>query len=226
MNSLPFKTKICGIRRAVDYFGVAIAGAGAFGLNFYPGSKRFVTVEAAAFAKSRPNGLSCVGVFVNSTIDEIAAPHRSIGFDFLQLHGDETPEFLAELKAALKLPIIRALRFAPTDSHTIDNYLERAAALQALPDALLLDAFQTGAYGGTGAVADWQAIADWRTKSAIDIPLILAGGLTAENVAEAIRIVRAAAVDTASGVESSPGCKDIDMMNRFVAAANQAYAAM
>jgi phosphoribosylanthranilate isomerase len=108
----------------------------------------------------------------------------------------------------------------------IDEYLEQCAALGCLPDALLIDAHKPGEYGGTGETADWEAIARWRDKKQFDIPLVLAGGLTPYNVAEAIQIVRPDAVDTASGVEISPGRKGSELVRAFVAEAKRAFAAI
>ncbi len=179
------------------------------------------------------------GVFVNSTPDEIEFartnrrfplgealtatdfsgkrrwPNGAPDFDWVQLHGDETPEFVSRLKAKLGLPVMRALRWGEEGSGPIDEYLQQCAALGCLPDAVLIDAHVKGEYGGTGETADWEAIAQWREKSRFDIPLVLAGGLTAENVAQAIQIVRPDAVDTASGVESSPGHKDPERRARI-----------
>ena len=119
-----------------------------------------------------------------------------------------------------------ALRWGREGSGGIDEYLTQCAALNCLPDALLIDSHKVGEYGGTGETADWEAIAKWRENRRFDIPLVLAGGLTPENVARAIQIVRPDAVDTASGVESAPGRKDSDRVRAFIAEAKQAFAAM
>ena len=111
-------------------------------------------------------------------------------------------------------------------SSPIDEYLQQCAALNCLPDAVLIDSHKTGEYGGTGKTADWEAIAKWRESRRFDIPLVLAGGLTPDNVARAIQIVRPDAVDTASGVESSPGRKDPARAQAFIAEAKRAFAAM
>jgi phosphoribosylanthranilate isomerase len=111
--------------------------------------------------------------------------------------------------------VIRAFRWQPNSDRAISAYLDRCAELKCLPNAVLIDAYQPGEFGGTGATADWGAIADWRDRSNFKLPLILAGGLHAKNVAEAIALVRPDAVDTASGVESSPGRKDAKRIADF-----------
>ncbi len=196
------------------------AGADAIGLNFYPRSKRFVTLEqAAANSAAIPSGVAKVGVFVNASLNEIAAAISAASLDLVQLHGDEPPEFIAEIRQ----PVMRALRWGTAGSKPIDEYLARCSSLQFLPQMLLLDSQAEGQFGGTGATADWQQIAQWRKACAI--PLVLAGGLTPQNVAAAVAAVHPNAVDTASGVESSPGRKDAAMVQAFVDAARRALAA-
>jgi len=259
MGQLPFQIKICGVTSAVDAGCALTDGANAIGVNFYSESKRCVSIEQAAALRTgievfcrlpmqlRP---TLVGVFVNSTPDEIEftrtnrrfllgkAPSETPftgkyrfhngapQFDWIQLHGDETPEFVRQVKAQLGLPIMRALRWGREGAGPIDEYLQQCGALGSLPDAVLIDAHKTGEYGGTGETTDWEAIARWRENRTLNIPLVLAGGLTPENIAEAIQIVRPDAVDTASGVESSPGRKDADRVRAFIAEAKRAFAAM
>ncbi len=140
--------------------------------------------------------------------DKPVEPTHSSGlFGWIQLHGVETPELLADVKTTLHLPVIRAFPWGPDAGNLIDDYLARASKLDAVPDAVLIDAHKPGEYGGTGETADWEAIARWRDNRRIDIPLVLAGGLTPDNVARAIQIVRPDAVDTASGVEAPPVVK-------------------
>ena len=124
------------------------------------------------------------------------------------MHGDETPEFLAEVKAQINLAHHPRLAMGEARRKQIDEYLTRCSTSNCLPDAILIDAYKPGEFGGTGEIADWDAIAQWHDQSAFDVPLVLAGGLTPDNVAEAIVRVRPDAVDTASGVEASPGRKD------------------
>lgn len=144
-------------------------------------------------------------------------------FDWIQLHGDETPEFIAQIKLTFKLPVMRALRWGNKGGQPIDDYLQKCAALECLPDALLIDSSKPGEYGGTGETADWDAIAKWRENRPFDIPLVLAGGLTPSNVADAIRTVKPNGVDTASGVEASPGHKDRGLIQAFIEAARSAF---
>jgi phosphoribosylanthranilate isomerase len=211
-----FKIKICGVRRAEDLPHIAAAGADAIGLNFYAQSKRYLTPDAAAtVALAVPKGVARVGVFVNSPTAEILAAAEQYGLDYLQLHGDEPPEQIAELRA---WPVVRAFRFGVEGWRPVEEYLIACKRNGALPVALLIDAPGSEvSYGGGGATADWQALADWRAH--VDFPLVLAGGLTPGNIAEAIRTVCPAAVDTATGVESSDGYKDLGKTRAFVATA-------
>lgn len=214
-----FKIKICGINSVKDAQLAGLAGADAVGLNFYEQSSRHVAPEAAEklVAVLRPN-VKRVGLFVNSAADEINRVAEQLQLDYIQLHGDEPPEMLAELS---ERPILRAFRFGGTGADEIARYLERCEGGR-LPDAILVDALKPGEYGGTGEVADWEAVS--KAKSVLgEIPLILAGGLTPFNVAEAILKVRPIAVDVASGVESRPGNKDPMLVRAFVNAAKKAF---
>jgi phosphoribosylanthranilate isomerase len=161
-------------------------------------------------------------VFVNSPPETIESIATAIGLKAVQLHGDEPPEAIAALSSR---PTILARRLG---DHGVAGLAEDLAACRAagrLPDAVLVDAISPGRYGGTGETVSWATLADYRNWLA-DVPLILAGGLTPENVAEAIRVVRPFGVDVASGVESSPGVKDHDKIRRFVEAAREAFAAV
>jgi phosphoribosylanthranilate isomerase len=214
-----FKVKICGVRRAEDLPHIAAAGADAVGLNFYAGSKRHLSpTDAEAVAAAVPKGLARVGVFVNASTTEILAAAEQHGLEYLQLHGDESPAQLAELRA---WPVIKAFRFGDDGWASIEHYLIECKRHRSLPVAVLVDApAAPGSFGGSGRTADWQALAGWRKH--IDLPLILAGGLTPENVAGAIELVRPSAVDTASGVEAADGFKDAGATHSFVAAARSA----
>jgi phosphoribosylanthranilate isomerase len=211
-----FKIKICGVRRVEDLPHIAAAGADAVGLNFYVQSKRYLAPdEAAAVAEAVPGGVARVGVFVNASTPEMLAAAQEYGLDYLQLHGDEPPAQLAELRA---WPVIKAFRFGDDGWTPIERYVAECKRHSALPVAVLIDAPGTGgSYGGTGTPAHWQELADWRSH--IDLPLILAGGLTPDNVAGAIAVVHPSAVDTASGVESADGYKDNVATRNFVASA-------
>ena len=197
---------------------IAAAGADAVGLNFYSHSKRHLTVgEAGAVAAAVPPGIARVGVFVNASTADILTVAEDYQLDYLQLHGDEPPEQIAELRT---WPVIKAFRFAESWM-PIEMYLIECKRHAALPVAIMVDAPGTGgSYGGTGTTPNWLALADWRSH--IDLPLILAGGLAPENMREAIKTVQPSAVDTASGVESSDGVKDHERCRHFAAAARGA----
>jgi phosphoribosylanthranilate isomerase len=211
-----FKIKICGVRRPEDLPHIAAAGADAVGLNFYPQSKRYLTAdEAARVTAAVPAGIARVGVFVNAPVDLILTAAENFQLDYIQLHGDEPPETIA----ALEWPVIRAFQLGRDGWPPIEQYLAECKQRGVLPAAVMIDAAgPAGQYGGTGKTADWQAIADWRSH--IDLPLVLAGGLTPDNVAQAIKTVRPSAIDTASGVESKDGFKDAAATRSFVVAAH------
>jgi phosphoribosylanthranilate isomerase len=239
-----FKIKICGITNVEDALLAAEAGADAIGLNFYEKSPRCVTADRAAEIVSRlreeysPAQVQVVGVFVNHSLDEILWTIREAelyasGF-CVQLHGDEPPALLRELQAqglgtaghvlqatghVPTVPVIRALRCAGADLSAATDYLQECERLSASPQGVLIDAFQPGVYGGTGTRADWSVVRRHRWRS----PVILAGGLTPENVAEGIATACPDAVDVASGVESAPGKKDPAKVRAFVAAAKRAF---
>ncbi len=164
-----------------------------------------------------------VGLFVNATVDDACRTFDSLPLDLIQLHGDEPPEFLQRLGTR---PAMRAFRVGTQGLEPVLAYLEACRQLGRLPRLTLIDAQVAGAYGGTGQVADWRAIEAYGPDGHGGSlpPLVLAGGLTPGNVAEAIRTVRPAAVDTASGVESSPGKKDPKAIAEFVRAAHEAFA--
>ena len=219
MNPNMFRIKICGITRPDDARLAAEAGADAIGLNFYTGSPRHVTeVAAKAIIQILPAGVAKVGVFVNTPPGEVAAIADRLNLDWIQLHGDERPEDIRELAPRR---VIRAMPCRVAGLSAVINYLERCRTLGTLPAALLADAAVSGAYGGTGRTAAWSELVPPR-EWLLGIPLILAGGLTPENVASAIEAVRPHGVDTASGVECSPGVKDGPRMREFVTAAKNA----
>ena len=239
-----FQVKICGITRVEDALLAADAGADAIGLNFYPQSSRFVSIEGARAitdalrklpAAGRPE---VVGVFVNSDPDWINQACESIPLNAIQCHGDETALDVARLScksrlrqsAGLPAPqVLRAFRCQGSDCNVVQKFLcecqgasaELRATVSVLPHAILLDAYAPGVYGGTGQVVDWSAVHRDRPMM-MGLPVILAGGLTAENVAEAIETARPDGVDTASGVEDAPGRKSAVKVRCFVAAARAA----
>lgn len=213
-----FRIKICGVTRPEDAAMIAEAGADAIGLNFYPNSPRFVSDERATeIIAALPPGVAKVGVFVNADADTIRQKAESLGLDWVQLHGDEPPEFIAELPG---LAVIRAVRLQDGVSVVLPT---AKGKLVRPPNAVLIDAYSSSAYGGTGETIAWDHIPEARRHLA-GLPVILAGGLTAENVAEAIRMARPDAVDVASGVESSPGVKHLAKVSEFVAAARAGLA--
>jgi phosphoribosylanthranilate isomerase len=208
--------KICGIRDVPTARAVAELRPDAIGLNFYRGSVRAVDRQVAAeITAVLPAPIEPVGVFVNHSVDEIVALCDQCGLRTIQLHGDEPASLLPRLAA---YRIIRAFRVGAEGLESVADYLDECGRLQALPWACLVDARVEGSYGGTGKTAPWDLLTrDYR----FDVwpPLILAGGLTPENVVAAVAAVRPFGVDVAGGVESSPGVKDIAAVARFIAAA-------
>jgi len=215
-----FRVKICGITSVDDAQIACAAGADAIGLNFYSGSPRYCHPDRAkAIAASVP-GVCKVGVFVNASAEEICQIAENVRLDLVQLHGDETPELLRSIRP---LGVVRAFRVSD-DLSSASEYLRQCHALMCVPRMLLVDAAKPGQYGGTGDTLDW----NWLGRNRVHLgglPLVLAGGLNAENVATAIDAARPWGVDTASGVESSPGQKSPARVRAFVAAARQALAA-
>jgi phosphoribosylanthranilate isomerase len=216
-----FQIKICGITSAGDALVAAQAGADAIGLNFWPQSRRFISVKVACeIVATLPSNFTKVGVFVNSTPADIAAIVDAVGLDWIQLHGDEPPELLAKLPP--QVPILRAFRCGEKGLTPLTQYLTASKVNGRAPDAVLIDADAAGDFGGTGRVADWARIARHRRHLG-SLPLILAGGLTPQNVPTAIAAIRPDGVDVASGVESRPGFKDAVLIENFVAAACAAF---
>jgi phosphoribosylanthranilate isomerase len=210
------KVKICGLTNLDDAIAAAELGADYLGFNFYPKSPRSISELdceqiVAALKKQNPRPV-CAGVFVNHPPADIARIVKRCALDMAQLSGDEAPDVLAALAEA-KIPAFKAVH-EPIDERRLTRLAEAGAA----DPALLLDANVAGRYGGTGHTADW----DWARSIAAHRRVFLAGGLTPENVADAIRNVRPWGVDTASGVESSAGKKDRGMMDAFIQAARRA----
>ncbi len=218
--------KICGITRTSDALVAVEAGADAIGLNFYRGSKRYVTPETAQeIAEAIGDIAAKVGVFVNSPASEVHQIAETVGLDWVQLHGDEPPEFLSELSANLK--ILRVYRVGPAGLAPVTADLAACQRAGKLPDAILIDSSIPGEYGGTGIRGSELFFARNRENTSdpyFSLPLLLAGGLTPENVAEAIHQSRPDGVDVASGVEMSLGIKDPAKIKRFIAEARQALA--
>lgn len=222
-----FHIKICGITTPEDALDAAACGADALGLNFYSRSVRFLppaqATEIAVAVRSEFPTVQLVGVGVNATLDEVRQITAGVSLDAWQLHGDESPEFLVKLAVSLpQLRLIRAFRCRNADLTQEAAYLQSCRTLGRLPDAVLVDAYAPSAYGGTGRVVDWHAV-QRGSEQLFHLPLVLAGGLTPENVAVAIQASQADAVDVASGVEVSPGRKDPDKVRDFISEAKRAF---
>ncbi len=198
--------KICGINSPAAMDAVADAGADYLGFNFFPPSPRAVTPdEAAALSAYRPGGPARVGLFVDPTDDDVAAVLKSLKLDVLQVH--DTPRRAAELRARFGVPVwavagVASAADLPTEMPGVDGLLLDA---KAPPGAVLP--------GGNARVFDWSILQGWTAPA----PWLLAGGLTPDNVTEAIRISGATAVDVASGVERGRGVKDAALIQAFVA---------
>jgi len=218
-----FRIKICGMTNIDDALAAVRAGADAVGLNFYARSPRFVDVEVARqIAAALPAGVAKVGLFVNAPQQHVCETFDQLGLDLVQLHGDEPPEYLAGLGGR---PVMRAFRLGAAGVQPVVAYLEQCRRLHNLPQMTLIDSYVAGRFGGTGQPADWVVLQQYPAES-WHPPLVLAGGLTPENVAAAIHLVRPAAVDVASGVETAPGRKDPAAVEAFVQAASAALAAV
>lgn len=198
--------KICGITNVRDAEAAVDLGAEMLGLNFYDRSPRFLTERAAKeIVAIVPKNVDTVGVFVNESLDRIVDVADRISLRCVQIHGDENPEFVARLRERSAVKIIKAIR--------VSSRFDRKEVEDFTADGLLLDAYSPGTYGGTGERFDWKLAG---SLTGIFDHLYLAGGLTPENVAEAIEVVRPYAVDVASGVEARPGKKDHRKLKAFI----------
>jgi phosphoribosylanthranilate isomerase len=196
------RVKICGNRTLDDAMAAVQNGADAVGFVFYPKSPRSVEPKTAADIISRlPPFVVPVGVFVNEDPAVVRGIMEECRIPLAQLHGDETPQYCLELG----WPVLKAIRVRD------QRDLERMALFQV--NGFVLDAFVEGVPGGTGVTVDWDMVADAQMLG----PVILAGGLTPDNVVEAIRLVRPYGVDVSSGVEVSPGVKDHAKVRAFIA---------
>jgi phosphoribosylanthranilate isomerase len=206
------KVKVCGITRLEDAELAIAHGAWALGFILWEPSKRYVDPGiAAGIARQIRRKVETVGVFVNQPLDEIADRVDILGLTHVQLHGDEGPSFCSAVAQRTGAKVIKAVRIG----HAADlRDLERFHT-----DYHLLDTAKDGMYGGTGATWDWGLVRNRRNK----IPVILSGGLTADNVAAGIDAVRPYAVDVASGVEASPGVKDPAKLEAFFAAVDPVH---
>ena len=204
--------KICGIKELQDALAAIEAGADYLGFNFYPKSVRFIEKETcaeitSALKREYPQ-TKLVGVFVNSPVDEVKNILETCHLDLAQLHGDETPEMLESFSGKA----FKAIRLSASTAVDESVFPFLKSVPESASPAFLIDAAVKGVYGGSGVTADWSAAAELAKK----YPLLLAGGLTPENVADAVRQVKPWGVDVASGVESAPGEKDAAKMIQFV----------
>lgn len=205
------RSKICGITRIEDALLAVAAGADALGFVFYAKSPRAVTVEQARrIIAALPPFVTTVGLFVDASRSELNATLAAVPLDLLQFHGDETPADCA----GYSRPYIKALRVKPGDDIT------QLAAPYEQAAGILLDTFVPGVPGGTGAAFDWSLVPHDLSK-----PVILAGGLTAQNVFAAIEQVRPYAVDVSGGVEASKGIKDAEKVEAFLREVSRASSA-
>ena len=212
---MSLRVKICGLTRPEDVAAAQEAGADALGLNFYPPSPRFVDAGRlpALLAVADPL-VSLVGVFVDQPIRRCAALAYQAGLRAIQWVGATMP-----VESAFPFAFLPAFRVGgASDLGAVEDYLRAATAAGCRPSAVLIDSRVEGSFGGSGHTAPWEVLAGFRPG----VPVILAGGLTPDNVAEAIRVVWPAGVDVAGGVESSLGVKDVVKIRDFVQAARGA----
>ena len=205
--------KVCGVTNVEDARWAVNFGADFIGLNFARKSPRMVSPEKAGeIVSGLPGFAKSVGVFVDPDLDFLTRVLAGVKLSVLQFHGVESPEFLGEIKAAFNLPVWKAVRVQEASS------LAQIELYQNCADQILLDAYSPDLAGGTGEVFNWDLAVEAKK---FNVPIILAGGLTPLNVADAVRQVRPHGVDAASGVEKTgrPKKKDMDKMRAFVEAA-------
>ena len=202
------KVKFCGITRTEDAREAVRLGAWAIGLNHAPESgRRCDPAIAAQISAELRRQILIAGVFVNATLEEIAKAVEDESLALVQLHGDEGPDFCRAAAARTGAKVAKAIRVrSAAEIHASEAYRT---------DFHLFDTYRPGRHGGTGEIFDWELVRDRHSQ----IPAILAGGLTPDNVAGAIELARPFAVDVSSGIESSPGIKDHALMAAFAAAA-------
>jgi phosphoribosylanthranilate isomerase len=203
---MPTQIKICGLKTEAEIDAAARGSATHIGLNNYAPSPRYIDLEQAAALRMRtPLSVKTVLLLVNAEPGYTAKAIEIVKPDIVQFHGTETPEWLRVLKSAVSIEIWKAL--GVKDAET----LKRSDRFEGAADLLLFDAPAQALPGGTGTRFDWSLLADYKHR----LPWGLAGGLTPDNVAEALRFTRAPLVDTSSGVESAPGIKDVDKIAAF-----------
>lgn len=196
------RVKICGVRTLEEAEASVAAGADALGFNFWPSSPRFIKPEEATrIVAALPALIHSIGVFVNEDAGRVREIYSQVNLDAVQLHGEETVQYCLDLHPAR---VIKAFR--------VGEEFDPGSVRQYPVSAVLLDAKVEGQYGGTGKRFSWELA----VKAQRFAPVILAGGLTVENVAEAISFVRPFAIDVCSGVESEPGRKDLNRLREFM----------
>lgn len=209
------RVKICGLRTVADVQATASAGAAYMGLVFFAKSPRNLTIQQARdLALAAPLGLAKVALTVNATDADLDAITEAMPLDMLQLHGHESPDRVAQVRARYGLPVMKAIGVA--DEGDLASLMDYSLAA----DQILIDAKppkNATLPGGNGLTFDWRLVAQRRWLR----PWMLAGGLTADNVAQAIRLTNARQIDLSSGVESAPGVKDHTMIQTFIRAATQ-----
>lgn len=201
------RVKICGITKPDQGDAIAQMGATALGFICVPASPRYVTpAQISAVVEQLSVNVDRIGVFSDSTIEDICQTVANAGLNGVQLHGNESPEFCQQLRQSLPdIELIKALRVRTTES------LTQAEAYTSSVDTLLLDAYHPTQLGGTGKTLDWVTLQEYNPSR----PWLLAGGLTPENVLDALSQVQPSGIDLSSGVERSPGDKDLDKVARL-----------
>lgn len=209
--AINWRVKICGLTNPLDGRMAVEAGTGAIGLNFYQRSLRSVSLDQAnSIIAVIPSSVAKVGVFVNQSADETNQIASKLQLDAVQLHGDESPELVGQIE----VPVIRAIRAAWLDSDSIESSAGRWIEQGAI--AVLLDSGSATAYGGSGRLLNWKKLASNISRIRESVPVILAGGLSPDNVAKAIEQCRPSAIDAASGVEKFPGKKDAELTRLLI----------
>jgi phosphoribosylanthranilate isomerase len=206
--------KICGLTNVGQAKAAAALGADAIGLVFAPSPRRLDYEQARRIVDALPRKLAKVGVFVNADAEQIIKTVQRTGITHAQLHGEESPDLPEELPVrCIKTVRVRGLDFAPELCDWV-NRLRDPGSLA----AVLLDAYSVAAHGGTGEAFNWDLLVEARNAGLLDCmpPMMLAGGLTPENVTTALEQARPWGVDVSSGVESAPGVKDVEKIERFI----------
>lgn len=205
------RVKICGITRVEDARAAINSGADALGLVFYSKSPRYVELSVAAnIARNIGPFVTIVGLFVNAEAAQVREAVRTVGLDLLQFHGDEDEAYCAQFE----MPYIKAIRMSPE--------LDVKEVVTKYPSArgFLFDAWSKDKYGGTGETFEWERLSSLKESADTDIPFILAGGLTPENVGQAVAAVKPYAIDVSGGVEQSPGIKSPELIQQFIDRSN------